>query len=223
MPASEVNITFDTQLYGDYGLVAGAYRIALERHQGHIGIFSLDCTKYDEYDAAAVAVARALEHVHQEAASENVFSYNLTIHSEYGHGLWNTLIEKRPQAYEVLYKKLQANPNVTVRTGITRPGNSPLRNNTYVAAIQGLTSINLNAMLADTHPHQWFTMQKVNTECYGPLTSVGTPATDALRENTMEIERIKEETPEIWHVIDSAIQHHDQRVNEANANLVSAS
>ena len=218
MPASEVNITFDTRLFGDYGLVAGAYRIALERHQGLVGVFNLDCSTYDEYDAAAVAIGNALERLHQVLASENVFSYNLTIHSEYGHGLWNTLIEKRPQAYEVLYQKLQANPNVTVRTGITRPGNSPLRNNTYVAAIKGLTDITLDAALADTHPHQWFTMQKVNTECYGPLTAMGTPATDALRENAMEVERIKEETPEIWHVINYAIQHHDKRAGKAPVN-----
>ena len=210
MPASEVNITFDTRVFPEYGLVAGAYRIALERHTGKVGIFSLDCNKYDEYDAACVAIATALEHVYEELSNQNVFNYNVTVHSEYGQGLWNVLAEKKQQAYSIIFAKLNPEER-TIRMGLTRPGNSPLRNHTYVAAIKGLTDIHLDAALADTHPHQWFRMQKVQTECYGPLTAIGTPATDALRDNSMEMENMKNETPEIWHVVNTAMQYNDSR------------
>ena len=217
MPVSEVNITVDTRDFVDYNIVAGAYRVALERHQGRIGIFNLERTKYDEYDAAAAAIAYALEAIHESLAVENVFNYNITIHSEYGHGLWATLMEKKVQAYEHLYRKMNANPNVTVRTGLTRPGNNPLRNHTYIAAIKGLTDVELPATFADTNPHQWFTLQKVFSECYGPITSIGTPATDNLVNNTMEFDRMKEETPNVHYALSRAVEHLHSRQNVGNA------
>ena len=211
MPASEVNITIDTRNCPDFNLVAGAYRVALERNQGQIGIFTLSCAQYDEYDTTAAAIGLALESLHQSLAAEQVHNYNITVHSEYGHGLWQTLMEKKPQAYEHLYRKMTADSNVTVRTGLTRPGNNPLRNHTFISAIKGLTNVELPAALADTNPHQWFTVQKVFAECYGPMTSIGTPATDNLRNNAMELQRIQHETPDVYEVLDYAIQHLNAR------------
>ena len=215
MPVSEVNITVDTRDFIDYNLVAGAYRVALERNQGQIGIFNLDRNMYDEYDATAAAIGFALEAVHEPLANENIFNYNITIHSEYGHGLWPTLMEKKVQAYEHLYRKMNVNSNVTVRTGLTRPGNNPLRNHTYIAAIKGLTDVELPATLVDSNPHQWFTLQKVFAECYGPITSIGTPATDNLRNNMMEFDRIKQETPDVHYALNQAIEHLNSRQSVA--------
>lgn len=212
MPTSEINITIDTRNFVDYNMIAGAYRVALERHQGLIGIFHLNSSQYDEYDAAAASIGLALEELYKSLADNNVVSYNITFHSEYGQGLWTTLLDKKPDAYEKLFRKLTTNPNVIVRLGLTQPGNNPLRNHTYIAAIEALTDIKLPATLAESHPHQWFTMQRVFTECYGPLTNLGTPATENLKNNLLEFERIRSETPDVYNVLNRAISHLESRL-----------
>lgn len=211
MPASEVNITVDSRDFMDYGLIAGAYRVALDRNNGHVGIFHLDRSKHDEYDAIAMAINLALENLHQSLSNKQVFSYNQTVYSEYGNNIWHTLMAKKPDAYRVLYNKLNANPNVTTREGLTRQGNNPLRNHTYVAAIKGLTGIQIAPELADSNPHQWFTLQKVFTECYSPMTNLGTPATDNLRNNALEMQHIQEQTPDVSNALSKAIEYLETR------------
>lgn len=215
MPVSEVNITFDTKAYPEYGTIAGAYRVALERNTGQIGIFQLDCTKFDVLDAACVAISYAVDNVAQQLAEKSIYTFNITVHSEYGHGLWEKLLQEKPAAYTALYKKMNVVENTTIRTGLTRPGNNPLRNHTYVSAVQGLTGVTLPVDAAENYPQQWFTMQKVQTECYSPPTALGTPVTDNLRANPMEIQRIKDETPAIWQVIEHALNHKDAQIEAA--------
>ena len=213
MPVNEVNITVDTRIMPDFKLVAAAYRTALERNNGQVGIFTLDCQKYDEYDALAAALGQAIDVIPQ-LLGHQIQTYNIAVHTEYGPNLWHTLIAKKPQAYELLFRKITSNPNSTIREYLTRTGNNPLRNHTYIAAIQGLTGVNVPSDLEQMHPNTWFLLQKVFTESYSANKAVGTPTIDNLCNNTMEIDRIKQETPEVWSALEAAIKNHNETRTE---------
>ena len=204
MPVNEVNITINAEHMPHFNMIAAAYRIAPERSEGKTGIFTLDPQKYDQYDALIAGLNVAIDRI-PEVLDPNTFVYNINIHNNYGDNLWNTLNDLKPETYTVLYQKLHQNPNIVIRTHLTRQQNNPLHNQTYCAAINGLTGVELPVSLEYSHPHTWFTLQKVFTEAYNPPTALGRPTMDTLKQNTLLMDQIQENTPEAYHVIQHAL------------------
>jgi len=203
MPRNEINITLASQAYPDFqNMISAAYRVAINRTVPTTGYITYSANDYDELDCLSAAFGAALTTANQMITDPGANTRYFKIYSDFGENLPYILCEKKPDIYAGLYAKLNDENNSILFIATLR-GNNPLRNHIYNAALKTITGHDLPLDAADQHPQQWFTMRQIISEKFSKTPY--TPAINAFMENTVEQDRMKELTPEIYQVIDTIL------------------